>query len=98
MAAIRELHIASERCCMKNPTRLAPENRQACLERMETEHFDIVIVGGGLPGAGAALDAATRPLTLSKPQDPLVVQAACRTEPGLIGAAVLALQGDADGA
>ena len=49
-------------------------------------------------GLMAALDAATRPLTLSKPQDPLVVQAACRTEPGLIGAAVLALQGDADGA
>ncbi|MBB94879.1 MAG: N-acetylglucosamine kinase [Rhodobacteraceae bacterium] len=61
----------------------------------------IVPVGGGLSndaGLMAALDAATRPLTLSKPQDPLVVQAACRTEPGLIGAAVLALQGDADGA
>ena len=32
---------------------------------METEHFDIVIVGGGVTGAGAALDAATRGLSVA---------------------------------
>ncbi|WP_172293698.1 ROK family protein [Pseudoruegeria sp. HB172150] len=55
----------------------------------------VVPVGGGLsndPALISALDAATRPLTLAKPTEPLVVPAACRTEPGLIGAAILALQ------
>ncbi|MAC78308.1 MAG: N-acetylglucosamine kinase [Rhodobacteraceae bacterium] len=57
----------------------------------------IVPVGGGLSNDAAliaALDGAVRPLTLAKPDGPLVVRAACRTEPGLIGAAVLALQED----
>ncbi|MEE3328077.1 MAG: glycerol-3-phosphate dehydrogenase/oxidase [Myxococcota bacterium] len=50
---------------MKDHTRLAPENRKASLDRMEAEHFDIVIVGGGVTGAGAALDAATRGLSVA---------------------------------
>lgn len=55
----------------------------------------VVAVGGGLSNDAAliaALDAATRPLTLANPADPLVVQAQCRTEPGLVGAAILALR------
>ncbi|MBE9637358.1 ROK family protein [Salipiger mangrovisoli] len=55
----------------------------------------VVAVGGGLSNDAAlmaALDAATRPLTLAKPTQPLVVQAQCRTEPGLVGAAILALR------
>ena len=48
---------------MKDHTRLDAENRQAALDRMEAEHFDVVIVGGGVTGAGAALDAATRGLS-----------------------------------
>ncbi|WP_029375414.1 ROK family protein [Oceanicola sp. S124] len=55
----------------------------------------VVPVGGGLSNDVAlmqALDAATRPLTLAKQDDPLVVRAQCQTEPGLIGAAILALQ------
>ena len=50
---------------MKNPARLDSENRQASLERMATEHFDVVIIGGGVTGAGAALDAATRGLSVA---------------------------------
>lgn len=56
----------------------------------------VVPTGGGLSNDRAlvaALDAATRPLTLANPTEPLVVPALCRTEPGLIGAAILALQG-----
>lgn len=55
----------------------------------------VVPVGGGLAndrGLLDALDRATRPLTLRKQADPLVVPALCTTEPGLIGAAILALQ------
>lgn len=55
----------------------------------------VVPVGGGLANDAQlidALDRATRPLTLAKQAEPLVVQAHCRTEPGLIGAAILALQ------
>jgi len=35
-------------------------HRAAALARMRTETFDVVVVGGGVTGAGAALDAATR--------------------------------------
>ncbi|NDV53781.1 MULTISPECIES: ROK family protein [unclassified Salipiger] len=55
----------------------------------------VVAAGGGLANDAAliaALDEATRPLTLAKPSEPLVVQAQCRTEPGLVGAAILALR------
>ena len=55
----------------------------------------VVPVGGGMGGDHklvAALDAATRPLTLAKSPRPLVVPAQCGSEPGLIGAAILALQ------
>ncbi len=46
-------------------TRLGPEARQRALDRMEEEVFDVVIVGGGVVGAGAALDAATRGLSVA---------------------------------
>ena len=34
-------------------------------QQFETEHFDLVIIGGGSVGAGAALDAATRGLKVA---------------------------------
>jgi glycerol-3-phosphate dehydrogenase len=40
----------------------APFDRRAMLERLEREHFDVLVVGGGITGAGVALDAATRGL------------------------------------
>ncbi len=45
--------------------RLGPESRRAALERMAAEIFDVVIVGGGVTGAGTALDAATRGLSVA---------------------------------
>jgi len=37
-------------------------NRSALLSRLQSEHFDLIIIGGGITGAGIALDAASRGL------------------------------------
>ena len=39
---------------------LAPFSRTKSLARLRTDEFDIVVVGGGITGAGVALDAASR--------------------------------------
>jgi len=44
---------------------LGPEARSRALALLAQQHFDVVIVGGGVTGAGAALDAATRGLSVA---------------------------------
>jgi glycerol-3-phosphate dehydrogenase len=44
---------------------LGAQYRLAALGRMAEEEFDVLIVGGGVTGAGAALDAATRGLSVA---------------------------------
>lgn len=44
---------------MKNP---APFQRSDALEALASERFDVVVIGGGITGAGVALDAAARGL------------------------------------
>jgi glycerol-3-phosphate dehydrogenase len=39
--------------------------REAAWARLCNEHFDVVVIGGGVTGAGAALDAATRGLSVA---------------------------------
>ena len=39
-----------------------PFSRAAALDRLASERFDVVVVGGGITGAGVALDAAARGL------------------------------------
>jgi glycerol-3-phosphate dehydrogenase len=46
-------------------TLLSPARRQADRARLETEVVDVLVIGGGVTGAGAALDAATRGLTVA---------------------------------
>ncbi|MBE7184103.1 MAG: ROK family protein [Methylobacterium mesophilicum] len=61
---------------------------------------DIVPVGGGLSNSRMLierLDEAVRGRILRKTTAPLVVQAQCRIEPGLIGAAILGLGEEAHG-
>src|SRR3954452_9382763 len=48
---------------MTDPSRLGLQQRTAALERMANEVFDVVVIGAGATGAGAALDAATRGLS-----------------------------------
>jgi glycerol-3-phosphate dehydrogenase len=45
-------------------TALSPAHRAASLTRMSTEVLDVLIVGGGVTGAGAAVDAASRGLSV----------------------------------
>ena len=44
---------------------LGPVQRAEDLNRMSNEVFDIVVIGGGVTGAGTALDAATRGLSVA---------------------------------
>ena len=44
---------------------LGPEQRQAALDGAPLEELDVVVVGGGVVGAGAALDAVTRGLSVA---------------------------------
>src|SRR4051794_41590482 len=45
--------------------RLGPRQRERNLERLKTQTFDIVVVGGGVVGSGSALDAAARGLDVA---------------------------------
>ncbi len=45
--------------------RLDPQQREAALARMREETFDVVVIGGGATGAGCALDAASRGLSVA---------------------------------
>jgi glycerol-3-phosphate dehydrogenase len=47
------------------PRGLGPAYRRDALERMRSERFDLVVVGGGVTGCGIALDAATRGLSVA---------------------------------
>src|SRR5450755_3508726 len=44
---------------------LGPSQRQAALAAMGTQTFDVIVIGGGVVGAGSALDAATRGLSVA---------------------------------
>ncbi len=44
---------------------LSPERRSSDLARLEREQFDVLVIGGGVTGVGAALDAASRGLSVA---------------------------------
>ncbi|WP_052710734.1 glycerol-3-phosphate dehydrogenase/oxidase [Pseudofrankia sp. DC12] len=45
--------------------RLGPAERAEALRRLATETFDVLVIGGGVTGAGTALDAAARGLSVA---------------------------------
>ncbi|GAB2979332.1 glycerol-3-phosphate dehydrogenase/oxidase [Frigoribacterium salinisoli] len=45
-------------------SKLGPDERAAALEAMRTTELDVLVVGGGIVGAGSALDAVTRGLSV----------------------------------
>jgi glycerol-3-phosphate dehydrogenase len=50
---------------MLGSARMGPEERAAAWQRLGTQRFDMLVVGGGVTGAGVALDAATRGLKVA---------------------------------
>ncbi len=44
------------------PPPLSPAGRAEALRRLAAEQFDVLVIGGGVTGCGAALDAVTRGL------------------------------------
>jgi glycerol-3-phosphate dehydrogenase len=46
-------------------SRLGPRRREAAVEQLTREPLDLLVVGGGITGAGVALDAATRGLSVA---------------------------------
>lgn len=46
-------------------SRLGPQRRAADSARLRSERFDVLVIGGGVTGAGAALDAASRGLSVA---------------------------------
>ena len=50
---------------ISSTSRLGPSERQAALDAAPVEELDVVVIGGGVVGAGMALDAATRGLTVA---------------------------------
>jgi len=46
-------------------SQLGPDRREAAISQLGTEQFDILVIGGGVNGAGAALDAAARGLKVA---------------------------------
>jgi glycerol-3-phosphate dehydrogenase len=47
---------------MDTPVQVPPFDRAEALARLAAEEFDVLVIGGGITGAGVALDAATRGL------------------------------------
>jgi glycerol-3-phosphate dehydrogenase len=50
---------------MTRPVRLDPSYRASAWRRLADESVDVLVVGGGVTGAGVALDAVTRGLTVA---------------------------------
>ncbi|MEY4468984.1 MAG: hypothetical protein RLZZ87_308 [Actinomycetota bacterium] len=44
---------------------LSPEQRDAAIQSLANDEFDILVIGGGVTGAGAVLDAASRGLKVA---------------------------------
>ncbi|MGN6754654.1 MAG: glycerol-3-phosphate dehydrogenase/oxidase [Intrasporangium sp.] len=50
---------------MTRPVALGPDQRAQAWQRLGSQRFDVLVVGGGVTGAGTALDAATRGLSVA---------------------------------
>ena len=46
-------------------SQLSPQQRYSAISQLSTEAFDILVIGGGVTGVGAALDAASRGLKVA---------------------------------
>jgi glycerol-3-phosphate dehydrogenase len=58
-------HLITTYCCSTMVVDNAPFSRQTALRRMADSPVDVLVVGGGITGAGVALDAAARGLSVA---------------------------------
>jgi glycerol-3-phosphate dehydrogenase len=49
---------------IEQSAKLGPEQRAAAIAAMRSDELDVLVIGGGIVGTGAALDAVTRGLTV----------------------------------
>ena len=56
--------MADLRKTVTRSTRLGPDERVAAIEVLKRKELDILVIGGGIVGTGAALDAVTRGLSV----------------------------------
>ena len=54
----------AEHKTVSRPSKLGPEEREAAIHALKVKELDILVVGGGIVGAGSALDAVTRGLSV----------------------------------
>ena len=47
---------------MQEPLSFSARNRAADIAKLQTGNTDLIVIGGGITGAGIALDAASRGL------------------------------------
>lgn len=64
LEAVRR-QVTGEGLTALDPSRLSPARYQSDLDRLSAASFDVLVVGGGIVGAGVALDAATRGLRVA---------------------------------
>jgi glycerol-3-phosphate dehydrogenase len=57
--------VSESRRTEANPAQLGPLKREESWQRLGKDTFDVVVIGGGVVGAGTALDAATRGLRVA---------------------------------
>jgi glycerol-3-phosphate dehydrogenase len=50
---------------MTRPVALGPDQRARAWRRLGSQRFDVLVIGGGVTGAGTALDAVTRGLSVA---------------------------------
>ncbi|GAB3611964.1 glycerol-3-phosphate dehydrogenase/oxidase [Humibacter ginsengisoli] len=54
----------SSRAHIEHSAQLGPKQRADAIESMRSDELDVLVIGGGIVGTGAALDAVTRGLTV----------------------------------
>jgi glycerol-3-phosphate dehydrogenase len=65
VSSIREAFVTSQQPSGTDGARFGAVEREQSWQRLGSEQFDVVVIGGGVVGVGTALDAATRGLRVA---------------------------------
>ena len=70
-------------------SQLGPDQRDSAISQLGTEQFDILVIGGGVNGVGAALDAAARGLKVALIEAQLAGKPVVATDVGSVSEVIL---------